>query len=952
MSELHAADFPDFVAQVHGHQPFPWQTALLNRVVETGWPELIDVPTGLGKTSVIDVAVFAAALGCPAARRRVFFVVDRRLIVDEAYDHANVLARGLGTAAAGCVARRVADALHIEAGLPPVEVARMRGGVTWSWRWLERPDQHAVVVGTVDQIGSRLFFRGYGVGEYIRPIDAALVGTDSLIIVDEAHLADAFHDNVRTAYEADSTPEAIRPTVVAMSASPGNACADVHTISDADSEDEVARRRLRAAKRLNLVTVKATRKNADQVTAEAMAGWARHLAADAPVVGVVANTVARARAVFELLNAHTPGRCLLLTGRSRPIDRDYLLRMWYGQISTSRARTVGEALYVVATQTVEVGANIDLDALVTESASLLSLIQRLGRLNRIGWRPYADAIVVHDTAATENVYGPARQATVDWLTTHVEPIPHRRGRLPELTGGLNVSPAALRSLTSRIPAVRRAELRDPRPYVPRVLPQVLDTWARTSPPPRPDTPVGPYLHGIERETPQVSVVWRADLQPGRSEHWAAIVDVMPPIAEEAIELPLAAVRRWLRHTDHAADVTDLDTEAAAVATAEPYASTSQEVLRYQPGGNSTVAAPSEIRDGDILVLPAAVGGCDEFGWNPGSTDPVRDIGDLAGAGRSRVSVRLGPALTDAIADHDESLAARVRTAVQEITVSVDGDGISDARCRTLIADTIADIEPAADEPPHLTTLRRLARHGRLSPLDPDDIPGGPPAVLIADRGRYGDDTSPLASSVAGRPMTLRAHQAAVRRRAEQFARAAGLDDATAQAAALAAFLHDEGKRDPRFQVMLNRGDRYSAAAQAEPLAKSGMDPANRDAARRARDRSGYPPRMRHEALSARIAAEHLAYGTGVDEELILHLVASHHGRNRPLLPPVHDPEPQHVPADINGRPVTFDTAATVDWQAPDRFATLTRRYGRWGLARLEAIVRLADIWCSANNEEA
>ena len=44
--------------------------------------------------------------------------------------------------------------------------------------------------------------------------------------------------------------------------------------------------------------------------------------------------------------------------------------------------------------------------------------------------------------------------------------------------------------------------------------------------------------------------------------------------------------------------------------------------------------------------------------------------------------------------------------------------------------------------------------------------------------------------------------------------------------------------------------------------------------------------------------------------------------------------------------MTVTSTPTVDWQAPTRFARLNDRYGRWGLALLEAIVRQADITCS------
>jgi CRISPR-associated endonuclease/helicase Cas3 len=111
--------------------------------------------------------------------------------------------------------------------------------------------------------------------------------------------------------------------------------------------------------------------------------------------------------------------------------------------------------------------------------------------------------------------------------------------------------------------------------------------------------------------------------------------------------------------------------------------------------------------------------------------------------------------------------------------------------------------------------------------------------------------------------------------------------------------------------------------------------------------------MRHEALSARITGAMLEQASSgdLDRDLVVHLVASHHGFARPLFPPVVDEHPEKVPVLVgDGQTILFDTAQTVDWTGPDRFERLCERYGRWGLALLESIVRLADIWCSARSE--
>ena len=72
----------------------------------------------------------------------------------------------------------------------------MRGGMYRSNTWADTPNQPLICVSTVDQIGSRLLFRGYGVSPSSRPVHAALIANDSLLIVDEAHLSRPFLETV------------------------------------------------------------------------------------------------------------------------------------------------------------------------------------------------------------------------------------------------------------------------------------------------------------------------------------------------------------------------------------------------------------------------------------------------------------------------------------------------------------------------------------------------------------------------------------------------------------------------------------------------------------------------------------------------------------------------------------------------------------------------------------
>lgn len=986
VDELTAADFADFVAEAHGgRRPFPWQQALLDRILADGrWPDVIDVPTGLGKTTVLDVAVFVAALRPDLAPRRTFFVVDRRLVVDEAYEHATTIRQAL-TDPAGPVCREVADRLR-SAGDPGevLTVARMRGGVSWDRVWLERPDRCAVITGTIDQVGSRLLFRGYGVSEYARSIDAALVGTDSLIVVDEAHLATAFHTTARAAFDLDRWPIARRPTLVTMSAT--NPADDdqptasdigtptVHSISAADLDHPVAGRRLRAGKRLRLVQVDTNRRKAATDVPQVMVDLAVRLA-DRGVVAVVANTVARARAVFDRLPAGTDA--VLLTGRIRPIDRDLLLQRHYPRIKVGRDRTDNPPFIIVATQTIEVGANIDADALISESAPLPALIQRLGRLNRLGQHAApAPAYLVHDSTvdADDPVYGPARLATWQWLVGRITPA---APATPNNGDYRDVSPASLRELRDQAPAgaVTAGER-----YVPLLDPATLDTWTRSSPTPHPDPPVAPYLHGIGTEPPAVTVIWRAGLpiestgQTEPTEHWPATVDIVPPVADEAIEVPIYALRRLLTCADPADPTADVDLAATPDEPTPTAGSTANPpVLRYPRRGGGEVIPASEIRPGDTIIVPVEYGGCDQFGWHPASRAPVVDVADLAPR-RGRPLLRVGPHLRPLVAsyrpDPQQPLTPDIKAALDALLAdpAAEQDPTDAASYRKLLR-TLATaltpdhplhdrtLQPLIDTDPHVTRTATVldAQTGRTwQPPFPVLLSTARRPASRSASYRQGEDDSEAGSSSSaypGRRIHLDDHQRAVAARAAEMARNLGLPAPVIASVEAAARWHDEGKRDIRFQAMLHAGRPEIAELAPQPLAKSGLDPANAAEASRARRAAGYPEGMRHEALSARIAAARLAAHTGhLDPELVVHLVASHHGRNRPLLPPVVDDRPIKVA--VPGLLPLLDSADTVDWSAPARFAQLNDAYGRWGLALLETVVRLADIWASARDEEA
>lgn len=82
-----------------------------------------------------------------------------------------------------------------------------------------------------------------------------------------------------------------------------------------------------------------------------------------------------------------------------------------------------------------------------------------------------------------------------------------------------------------------------------------------------------------------------------------------------------------------------------------------------------------------------------------------------------------------------------------------------------------------------------------------------------------------------------------------------------------------------------------------------------------------------------------------DRDLFLYLIAAHHGHCRPFATVVEDDQPADVACDYLGRHFQANSATGIeklDSGVAERFWRLIRRYGWWGLAYLEAALRLAD----------
>lgn len=986
--------FAEFVAALHDsgdgrptRTPFPWQRRLVEQVFETGrWPDLLDLPTASGKTTTIEIALYLLAAGVRMPRR-IVLVVDRRIIVSQAAAVAENAASRLRPDAEGILGevarglRRLAPDPDENVNAPVLNWAELRGGISRDERWATRPDVPAVVVSTVDQVGSRLLFRGYGVSDRMKPIHAGLLGTDCLFLLDEVHLSLPFADTLRAIGSRYLAPASVvgdsaRWHVVELSATPsGSTGADRFGLGGADrdaAQTPVLARRLAARKPARMVTVP-TRGKDEAAHRRALAAQAAKEATalvtgpEVTAVGVIVNRVDTAREVRRLLAEDDRFDTELLTGRMRGFDRDELLSRTVARVAMGRVRAAGDRpLVLVATQAVEAGADFDLDAVVTECASLDALQQRFGRVRRDGVpeEPTGTSVIVATAAAIgagadDPVYGTSLATTWQLLTASPQPLDLGADRFAELRASAQAAAIAAAS-----PERERS---------PVLLPRTLDLWSQTSQRPFVDPDPALWLHGLVPPRPEVTVVWRADLPDLRTPlgggftpndgELADLVGLVPPGSGESISLPLSAVAGWLeklvtRRDDRRAidggSIADVDIGAEAV---EERGGGQQIAPALQwDGDRSTLAARRrDLRPGDVLVVPAVYGGIGHRTFDPDATEPVADLASkVAASQRRRAVLRLRGDLLPAVlmgvgvpapdpdgspAD-DRELARDWLAEAGERLSGRDGDGVT---WRAVVSSLSRDVRTG-----RRSVVRRLTADGSERPY----LVLVGTSLLPRDVGSAEADTvDEDAPEMLERPVSMEEHLTDVGAWAARLARSCGLPEAIVDDLVLAGRVHDIGKADPRFQTILAGG--LPPAHEDPLLAKSGDSP---DLARRRElaRQAGYPRGTRHEMTSVAMltSAPDLLAGAH-DVDLVLHLVASHHGWARPFAPVVVDTSTARIEATISNQsvssPVTNELYRLGSGIA-DRFWSCTRRYGWYGLAYLEAVLRLADHRASESEQ--
>lgn len=923
---LEIGDFDAYFAAVNerapdeqrgdGHEPFRWQQRLLNCVLDSGrWPSAVMAPTGLGKSAVVDVHVFVNALDLagkgPRVPRRMAVVVNRRALADKHLDRAKLINAMLSAAREGVLVD-VAAALNEgapaygESSLDPICHVSLRGGLPTDPTWLDDPRRVAVIAATPDMWGSRLLFRGYGSSRRARPREAGLLAYDSVFVLDEAHLngqllstatdVAAIVEQERGSFDVVPGLQVVAVTATPGDTEPGAARARERSIgiepSDLDDDPEAAARLL-APKQVDVVIsanwpkkLPPSRAYIDDLASHAHGLASRLDKADSETVLCVVNNVETAVQLAERLQRDVdPDAVVCWVGRMREMDLAQLRRRRPGVFTRQGDPTVR---FLVATQTVEVGIDLDCAAMLTELSPGSSLVQRFGRVNRAGDRSSGPIrVVVPEGAPTDRppyVAGDLADAR-DWLDSLSD------GDVCPYAVLLRPPPAQSRRRMLLSPFYREHARLLSATSDQLFAEPALEFWLRED---------------LELERDPVGIVLRELVVDGPTES---------PLVDDGIAFEL------LRATP----VDSSEVFPTTVDTAEKLVKQilakdvlprvffwrgdelEQATQNYRPRPGDTLVLDVQhpvTRMGVVTETPPKVAEELDTVWGPSAPD-----------GSPQVEVHLEGELCELLAGVPSKEAQGVydRFVADQAGSAPPGDGDLVENGKGDGRQIIVPVGGSLDGGP-LPWI--VLKHASLIDIDPE---------TRQEWSRSDEDVA------------LDAHQQGVAERAREMAKAVGLPSNLVRLIADSGRHHDDGKIDLRFQK-----ERLDNDDSKKPLAKSGKRSAQ--AMTRRWGGAALPQGWRHEQLSAVSVWADPDLDEGRD--LIARLVGTSHGLGRPFFPhgsrgllPGSATDSFRDAADE-----LFETGA--GWSGV--LARTEREFGIWGCAYLEALLRAAD--CQVSRE--
>jgi CRISPR-associated endonuclease/helicase Cas3 len=377
------AGFAAFVERATGHAPYPYQA----RIAHDGLPELLQVPTGCGKTLAAVLPWLFRRREHPDAQVRattphwLVFVLPMRVLVEQTADAVRQWITNVG--------------LESEVGVHVV----MGGEGRADGAWRSTPERDAIFIGTLDMIVSRALNRGYGESRFAWPIDFGLFNSGCQWVFDEVQLMGAalptsrqLHGLRRKLGTAAPCMSTWMSATVDVEVLATIDCPEVATSLSLGSDDHhgALLRRLDATRRVEELVVSDDPKHFGREIADALLD--HH--APGTLTLTVLNTVERATRIAQALEGRTSAEIVLLHSRFRPAERKN-----HADAALAAIPPGGPGRIVVSTQVVEAGVDISATTLLTEVAPWPSIVQRAGRCNRDGNAANATLLWVAPPAA-------------------------------------------------------------------------------------------------------------------------------------------------------------------------------------------------------------------------------------------------------------------------------------------------------------------------------------------------------------------------------------------------------------------------------------------------------------------------------------------------------------------------------------------------------------------------
>jgi CRISPR-associated endonuclease/helicase Cas3 len=346
--------YREFFKKATGFEPFPWQ---LQMVSSDTVPEIVSVPTGMGKTAGVVLSwLWRRQRSAGDVPRRLVYCFPMRVLVEQTE----------------AVVRNWIRNLELD-----VDVHVLLGGNV-SKNWDRSPEREAILIGTQDMLLSRALNRGYAESRFRWPVQFALLNNDSYWVMDEVQLMGV---GLQTSLQMQAFREQLHSfgvgTSTWMSATISEKWLDTvdHpsenlqeiAASAADYQSQTFTLRHSASKQVKEVSSEISLE--DLILDEHAPGT---------LTVVVRNTVSRAVEAYKsLLKKKPDAEILLLHSRFRKPDRDAIISKLFSD--TPEAGRI-----LVSTQVVEAGVDISAKALFTDMAPWASMVQRFGRCNRRG----------------------------------------------------------------------------------------------------------------------------------------------------------------------------------------------------------------------------------------------------------------------------------------------------------------------------------------------------------------------------------------------------------------------------------------------------------------------------------------------------------------------------------------------------------------------------------------